>query len=187
MENKEERQMLRYCHSWISLVLASIMTFVPAAIPPMAEEAKKEQIKEVITPIEEKITGLQGLLDEEAIPFAVRIYEDMITLEDRIVTAYNPVPEQTNSTPCQGAFSPHSGIDFCSTKIPIVATNELPLRTLVMIDDSVYIVGDRTNSRYKYRYDILQNKGGEAEQLQEARKWGRQEHRIQVIGSIVQK
>lgn len=70
----------------------------------------------------------------------------------RTITAYNAVEEQTDDTPCIGALK---GIDFCNHKIPIVATNEVPLGSLVKINNTIYLVADRTNKRYKYRYDIL--------------------------------
>ena len=71
---------------------------------------------------------------------------------ERIITAYTASVDETDSTPCLGALA---GIDFCNPPFDIVATNELPLRAIISIDDKEYLVADRTNSRYKNRYDIL--------------------------------
>lgn len=72
----------------------------------------------------------------------------------RVVTAYNVGDvSQTDSTPCIGA----TGEDLCEALKngeKIVATNELPLGSKVMIAGDVYTVKDRTNGRYHYRYDV---------------------------------
>ncbi len=75
-----------------------------------------------------------------------------IDLGNRVVTAYNPIVEQTDSRPCEGALPE---INLCTTTLDIVATNELPLRSIVQINGKEYLVADRTNSKYHYRYDIL--------------------------------
>ncbi|PIR69450.1 MAG: hypothetical protein COU47_02630 [Candidatus Niyogibacteria bacterium CG10_big_fil_rev_8_21_14_0_10_46_36] len=118
-------------------------------------------------------------LKKEGIEYVPVEHESPTVLSKRVVTAYNAVPEQTNDRPCEGAFTPHTGINFCKTNLPIVATNELPLGTLVKIDDRIFLVADRTNSRYKYRYDIL------TPTLSEAREWGKRTHIIEVIGKVV--
>ena len=71
----------------------------------------------------------------------------------REVTAYNPVAEQTDSTPCLTA----SGIESCDTFKKIAASNEFPFGTKLWIPalDTIYEVQDRTNSRFKYRIDLL--------------------------------
>ncbi|MDP2676420.1 MAG: hypothetical protein Q8O83_01920 [bacterium] len=122
---------------------------------------------------------LQNLLEKEGVLYESVKHESVGILSGRIVTAYNAVPEQTAGDPCEGAFTPHTGINFCDTNIPIVATNELPLGTIIKIDDQIFLVADRTNSRYKYRYDIL------TPTLAEAKEWGRRTHVVEVVGKIV--
>lgn len=85
----------------------------------------------------------------------------------RTVTAYNTVPEQTDSSPCIAA----SGIDICEGMAQgkkYVATNELAFGTKVKISGQVYVVVDRTNARYSHRYDIAMP----ADQIAQAREWG---------------
>lgn len=69
----------------------------------------------------------------------------------RVITAYNAVPEQTDSEPCISV----SGIDVCKTYKKICASNEFPFGTLLMIGDEIWEVQDQTNSRYNYRIDLL--------------------------------
>ena len=70
---------------------------------------------------------------------------------DIIVTSYNSLPGQTDSTPDITAFG-------TKTRDGIVATNFLPKGTLVRFPekfgDKVFVVEDRMNSRYYYRMDI---------------------------------
>lgn len=90
----------------------------------------------------------------------------------RIVTAYTASSDKTDSTPCQGALP---GVNFCDPPVPIIATNELPLRTWVEIDNVEYLVADRTHSRYKERYDIL------VRSKEEAFNWGRRIKEITIL------
>ena len=69
----------------------------------------------------------------------------------RVVTAYNPVPEQTDDTPCISA----SGLNVCETSRNIIASNEFAFGTLLMIDGEIWEVQDRTHSKYDYRIDLL--------------------------------
>ena len=65
-----------------------------------------------------------------------------------IITMYNSVPEQTDSTP----FITASGE---KTREGIVANNCLPFGSKVFIGDKTYEVQDRMNSRYSCeRFDI---------------------------------
>lgn len=132
---------------------------------------------------EEAINGLGNF--EEKLKKEIVKYEPTIVMSEpkilkgRVVTAYNAIEGQTDGTPCSGAYSPHSGIDFCGTVLPIVATNELPLGTIVRIDGRIFLVADRTKSDYKYRYDILTPTYNEAIQ------WGNQIHIVEIIGKVV--
>ena len=62
------------------------------------------------------------------------------------ISAYNSVPEQTDSTPCLGAGGHICGRD------DVVANNCLPIGTIVQIDGKIYEVYDRMNSRYGCEY-----------------------------------
>lgn len=63
-------------------------------------------------------------------------------------TGYAPSPYQTDSTPC---------ITAAGTRVRLgtVATNFLPMGTLVEINNETYIVEDRTNPRYYNTVDIF--------------------------------
>src|SRR3989338_10372975 len=64
------------------------------------------------------------------------------------ITGYAPSPYQTDATPC---------ITAAGTRVRpgTLAANFLPLGTLLQIDDEVYIVEDRANSRYYQTVDIF--------------------------------
>jgi len=91
------------------------------------------------------------------------------------VTAYNPVPEQTDSTPCLTA----NGTDICSEPKAIIAANWLPFGTKVQIPDyfgdKIFEVQDRMNQRYSDRVDVLMY------DLDEAKKFGKRRLRIIVL------
>ena len=66
-----------------------------------------------------------------------------------VVTAYNPVPEQTDDTP-------HITASGERVREGIVANNCLPFGTIVEIGGRSYVVLDRMNRRYGCHYfDIL--------------------------------
>jgi len=60
-------------------------------------------------------------------------------------SAYAPSPYQTDDTPC---------VTAAGTRVRpgVVATNWLPLGTILKIDDELFIVEDRMNSRFQGRY-----------------------------------
>ena len=69
-------------------------------------------------------------------------------------TAYNAVPEQTDSTPCITA----SGYNICDqeTLPKIVASNKYKFGTILDIEGfGRYTVEDRTATKYKDRIDML--------------------------------
>ncbi len=81
-----------------------------------------------------------------------------------VVSAYNSMIEQTDSTPCIGAGGYICGRD------DVVANNGLPLGTWVQIEGKYYQVMDRMNARYsENHYDIFMDKD-----LQKAKEFGRQ-------------
>lgn len=82
------------------------------------------------------------------------------------VTAYNSLPEQTDSTPCITA----NGFDLCKNDTQnIIAANFLPFGTKVRFPDydpdTIYTVQDRMNARYYYRADIWMKTRPEAIQF----------------------
>lgn len=94
-----------------------------------------------------------------------------IILGERWVTAYTAREEETDDTPCITA----SGHNICEEELNVVATNELPLLSTVLIDGKLYQVLDRTNKRYTYVYDILMPT------VSEARQWGKQLHEVTLL------
>ena len=84
------------------------------------------------------------------------------------LTAYNALPEQTDSTP----FITASGE---RVREGIVANNGLPFGTIVEIDGKRYVVDDRMNRRYgANHFDIFKW------DYSEARRFGRQYQRVVV-------
>ena len=82
-----------------------------------------------------------------------------------VISAYNSLEGQTDSTPCVGAGGYICGRD------DVVANNCLALGTIVEIDGKFYEVKDKMNSRYGCEYyDIFMDKD-----LQKAKEFGRQE------------
>jgi 3D (Asp-Asp-Asp) domain-containing protein len=92
---------------------------------------------------------------------------DLVETPDRIVrvsmTAYNSLPEQTDSNPFETAMG-------TTTRHGIVAANFVPLGTYIKIPelygDEIFIVEDRMNARYTNRVDIWM------EEYSDARKFG---------------
>lgn len=80
-----------------------------------------------------------------------------------IVTAYNSLPEQTDSTPCITA----DGFNVCSHNTEdVIAANFLPFGTRVRIPDyfgtRVFTVHDRMNERYNNRIDVWMREKSDA-------------------------
>ncbi len=94
-----------------------------------------------------------------------------------VVTAYNAVPEQTDSTPCITA----DGTNICANpNLKIVAANWLPFGTKIRIPEyfgnTIFEVRDRMNSRYPYRVDVLMDS------IPAAKKFGVRYLKIEIIG-----
>lgn len=89
-----------------------------------------------------------------------------------IATAYTPRPEETDSTPWLTAAG-------TKTREGVIAANWLPFGTKVKIDDKIYTVEDRMNSRYTTaspaRIDIV------FLSLDKARKFGKQKIEIEIL------
>jgi len=82
------------------------------------------------------------------------------------VTAYNSLPEQTDSSPCFTANS----FNLCANNTQnVIAANFLKFGTKVRFPDfdpdTIYTVQDRMNARYAYRADIWMKTKGEAKQF----------------------
>lgn len=88
-----------------------------------------------------------------------------------LTTAYNSLPEQTDSTP----FITASGTQ---TRDGIVACNCLPFGTVIEIDGKFYEVEDRMNSRYTcdgiWKVDIWM------EHYEDAKQYGKQTTTIKI-------
>lgn len=82
----------------------------------------------------------------------------------RVVTAYNPVKSQTDSTPCIAA----SGLNICETNKKIFASNEFEFGQKIVIDGVIWECQDRMNLRYNHRIDLLMY------DYEQAKEWGKQ-------------
>jgi len=93
-----------------------------------------------------------------------------------IVTAYNSVPEQTDSTPCIAA----NGQDICNLleRGDNTCAMAAPFGTRVEIPGfGTCTVRDRLSSKYKRRIDLY---FGGRDKIAAARKWGKQTLRVKV-------
>lgn len=91
-----------------------------------------------------------------------------------LVTAYNSVEWQTDSTPCYGA-----GGYICDMPMKVVANNCLPIGTQVEIMGTMWTVKDRMNSRYGCEnFDLYF--GGE-DMVKEAQKFGSKKMPVKII------
>jgi len=85
------------------------------------------------------------------------------------VSMYNNLPEQTNS-------DPNTTANGDTVYVGGVANNCLPFGTRVLINDEVYVVNDRMNSRYPCKnFDLF------SFSKEEAINFGRQELVIKII------
>jgi len=89
-----------------------------------------------------------------------------------IATAYTPRPEETDSTPWLTAAG-------TKTREGVIAANWLPFGTRVKINNKIYTVEDRMNSRYTAafpaRIDIV------FLSIEKARKFGKQKIEIEIL------
>ena len=67
-----------------------------------------------------------------------------------MVTGYNTVPEQTDSTPCIAA----SGDNICGRSDVVACPYDIALGTEVFIDGNNYVCLDRTAKKFDGRFDI---------------------------------
>lgn len=91
---------------------------------------------------------------------------DLVETPDRVMTvsmtAYNSLPEQTDSNPFETAMG-------TTTRHGIVAMNGIPLGTYIKIPelygDEIFIVEDRMNARYTNRVDVWMENYSDARQF----------------------
>lgn len=86
----------------------------------------------------------------------------------RVITAYSSSVDECDDTP----FITASGD---RVRDGIVATNEFPFGTLLLIDGEVYEVRDRTHGRYSYLVDIWKPSKGAAYE------WGKQVLEVKIL------
>ena len=86
----------------------------------------------------------------------------------RIVTGYSSTPDQCDETP----FITASGE---RVRDGIVASNEFPIGTELVIEGKVYEVQDRTSKKYRYRIDIW------FPTREQAKEWGKKILKIEKV------
>jgi len=139
-----------------SLVIMMAFVFLLPHAEVLAQAGETEltinqtQTETTATAIEESTAETKATINLPANDIKVR---KTVTVT---VTAYNAVPEQTDSTPCTTA----DGTNICTDEMPhVVAANWLPFGTKVRIPayfgDTVFEVHDRMNQRYSDRLDVL--------------------------------
>lgn len=85
------------------------------------------------------------------------------TILIRTVTAYYPVPWETDDEPCISA----SGMNICQTAKKVCASNEFPFGSLLLIDGDIWEVQDRMSRKYSDRIDLF------FMTKEEMKKWGK--------------
>jgi 3D (Asp-Asp-Asp) domain-containing protein len=79
------------------------------------------------------------------------------------ISAYNTVPEQTDSSPCIAA----SGDNICGRNDVVACSRQYKLGTKFVINGKTYTCLDRLASKYDHRIDVSFDKD-----LQGAKNWG---------------
>jgi len=156
----------------IFIFIAAVFTFLLPQAEVLARPAYAAELNE-----ESVIDFQPAVTVEELINTKLPVNEIKILRTKTVtITAYNAVPEQTDSTPCITA----DGTDICKNKnIKVVAANWLPFGTKVRIPeyfgDTVFEVHDRMNPRYNNRLDVLMDS------VPEAKKFGRRTLQIEIL------
>ncbi len=155
----------------VVIFIASIFTFLLPQAEILAAPAP------VLTNEGREINLQPAAQATEIINYQLPINEIKVARTKKVtITAYNAVPEQTDSTPCITA----DGTDICKNKnIKVVAANWLPFGTQVRIPeyfgDTIFEVRDRMNPRYGDRLDVLM------ESIPEAKQFGRRHLTVEIL------
>ena len=154
------------------IFIAAIFTFLLPQAQILARPAYASE------PNEERIINFQPAITNEKLIQASLPENKIKVLRVKTVTitAYNAVPEQTDSTPCITA----DGTDICKNKnMKVVAANWLPFGTKIRIPeyfgDTIFEVHDRMNPKYNNRLDVLM------ESVPEAKQFGRRTLQIEIL------
>ncbi len=78
----------------------------------------------------------------------------------RVVTAYTLRPEETDDSPCIGAYN--DNLCEISKTVQVCASNEFERGTKLKVGDVECIVMDRMSQRFKNRVDLVKSNLGEA-------------------------
>ncbi len=155
----------------VVIFIASIFTFLLPQAEILAAPA-------LALPTEESNINLQPAAQAtEIINYQLPVNEIKVVRTKKVtITAYNAVPEQTDSTPCITA----DGTNICQNKnIKVVAANWLPFGTKVRIPeyfgDTIFEVRDRMNQRYNERLDVLM------ESIPDAKQFGRRYLTVEIL------
>jgi 3D (Asp-Asp-Asp) domain-containing protein len=152
-----------------SLLVAALLVVLSYVIVPLTADATAPE------PEEDRATPLFiAAMQNETVPYGhlpVAKLRGPFYTKIVVASAYNSLPEQTDSTPFITASGTH-------VRHGVVAANFLPIGTLITIPDyygdEIFVVEDRMNARYKNNIDIWM------ESVSEAKKFGRRSVRINV-------
>ena len=148
------------------------IVMVPVGDNSPSQESEKTDNKQVDVVAELKEENMKSF--NPALPFGYRIAREVVSE----VSGYNPVPEQTDATPCTTA----SGKNICDREVDVVAANWLKFGTKIRIPeyfgDRIFTVEDRMNPRYPNNTDVL------FYDKQEARKFGRRALVVQILEEV---
>ena len=119
-------------------------------------------------------SGKECVKESQRSDMFISAYSSPILIKEQVlatITAYNTVPEQTDSTPCLGA-----GGNICGRNNVVACPRSIPLGTWVIIDDNYYQCLDRLNIKYDDRFDISFDKD-----IQGAKEFGKQYKEVIIL------
>ncbi|MCR4312575.1 MAG: hypothetical protein NUV56_04815 [Candidatus Uhrbacteria bacterium] len=165
---KSLKKLLKRSPMEVATVLVMIVVLgylgLPAAARATANIVEPSELTKLEIEAMQNATAAFGRLPEAAL----RGPSYTITVA---ATAYNSLPEQTDSTPFITASGTH-------VRMGVIAANFLPMGTRVRIPeyfgDQVFVVEDRMNPRYTKRIDIWM------EHIEDARQFGVRDITVEV-------
>jgi 3D (Asp-Asp-Asp) domain-containing protein len=122
-------------------LIVTILAIIAFTLPTPPVEAPAIELIDIPTQAE---AAVKEVVAEEKAP------SKAVTSIEAMVTGYNTVPEQTDSTPCIAA----SGDNICGRSDVVACPRVYPLGTEVVIDGKGYVCLDRTAKKFDGRFDI---------------------------------
>lgn len=144
----------------------------------VSSDVASEELKEEVVEVKKDDYSFEKISSEELQAIIDKYKDQTKRMYTTTLTSYNSEPGQTDDSPCITA----SNLDVCERDFEdIVATNDLPFHTKIMIPEyfgeRIFYVEDRMNRRYTGtgRIDIwLKSKAN-------SKKWGIRQAKIIIL------